>query len=207
MALGDPYITKAQLAAYLNIGDAVDDLLLDSARTAATEWVRDHTQRDFNKTTSATARQFASTSPARCQVDDFHTITDLVIKTDDGGTGTYAQTWAAADYVLEPYDGVVGAIAGVPFRTVVAVAGRTFPRGTTGRPNVQVTAQWGWTAIPESVVLATKIVAAYVFNLKDSPLGVASFGDSGIIRVRDVPQAAMLLKNYCHPARTGSLLA
>jgi hypothetical protein len=206
MALGDPYITSAQTKAYLGIpsSDTADDLLVDSARTAATEWVRDYTQRDFNKTTSATARQFRSCSPTRCDVYDFHTVTDLVVKTDDGGTGTYSQTWAAADYVLEPLDNVVGAISGVPYRTICAVAGRTFPTGS--RPGVQVTAQWGWNAIPESVVLATKIIAALLFNLKDSPLGVAQFGVDGLIRVRDVPQAAMLLRNYQHPGKTGPFL-
>jgi hypothetical protein len=69
-----------------------------------------------------------------------------------------------------------------------------------------VTAQWGWAAVPESVVLATKIVAAFLFNLKNSPLGVASFADNGLIRVRDVPQAAILLANYQRPDQTGPLV-
>jgi hypothetical protein len=208
MALGDPYITNAQLKTHLGISaaDTNDDTLLDSVRVAATEWVRDYTQRDFNKTTTATARQFRSSSPYRCAVYDFHTITDLVVKTDDGGTGTYSQTWSATDYVLEPFDNVIGSISGVPFQTVRAVAGRTFPTGTA-RPNVQVTAQWGWNAVPEAVTLATKIVAAYLFNLKDSPLGIASFGDAGIIRTRQGMEAAMLLREYCRPGRTGAFLA
>jgi hypothetical protein len=208
MALGDPYITKDQFKAYVDIplADTDDDLLIDSARLSATEWVNDHCQRQFNKTTVASARQFTAATNTRVHVDDFHTITDLVVKTDDGDTGTYSQTWDATDYVLEPYDGVVGSTTGYPFRTVVAVAGRTFPR--SARPRVQITAQWGWNAIPESVTLATKIVAAYVFNLKDSPLGVVSFGESGLIRDRGVAlQAEMLLRNYRQPARTGTNLA
>ena len=130
----------------------------------------------------------------------------LVIATDGGDTGTYSTTWTTADYVLEPFDGVDAGMTGFPYRTVRAVESLTFPTGGY-RARVQVTALWGWTAVPDSVTLATKIMAAYLFNLKDSPLGVASFGDAGLIRVRDVPQATMLLDPYAHPARTGPLVA
>jgi hypothetical protein len=66
---------------------------------------------------------------------------------------------------------------------------------------VQVTAQWGWAAVPDSVKQATKILAAEIFRLKDAPLGVAGFNDFGPVRVREVPQVSMLLKRYRHPSR------
>jgi hypothetical protein len=178
---------------------------MTSACVAATEWVNQHCQRQFNKTTTATARTFVARDSYTVEVDDFHTITDLAVKTDPATDGTYATTLASTDYVLEPLDGIEASMTGFPYRKVRAVGSTLF--ACSARPSVQVTAQWGWNAIPESVTLATKVVAAYLFNLKDSPLGVASFGESGLIRVRDVPQAAMLLANYCHPAATGPLVA
>jgi hypothetical protein len=206
MALGDAYVTNTALKTYLAIGDTDDDTLLTSACVAATEWVNQYTQRQFNKTTSATARVYVPRDYSVVEVDDFHTITDLAVKTDTVDDGTYATTWSSSDYVLEPFDGIEAGMTGFPYRKIRAVESKSF-LCRTGRPRVQVTAQWGWNAIPESVTLATKIVAAYLFNLKDSPLGVASFGESGLIRVRDVPQAAMLLQPYAHPVSTGPLVA
>lgn len=206
MALGDPYISTDALKTYLAIGDTDDDVLLASAAATASIWVNQYTQRQFNKSTVASARVYVPRDDRTVEVDDFHTTTDLAVKTDTANDGTYATTWTSGDYVLEPHDGIEAGMSGFPWRKIRAVESLSF-LCKTGRPRVQVTAQWGWTAIPEPVLLATKIVAAYVFNLKDSPLGVASFGDSGLIRVRDVPQAAALLAGYCNPAVTGPLVA
>ena len=205
MALGDPYVDAEELAAYLGIGDSYDSLLLDSACDAATESVNQHCQRQFQKVTVATARVYQPRDSYTVEVDDFYSTTGLVIATDGGDTGTYGTTWTTADYVLEPFDGIEAGMTGFPYRKIRAVESLTFPR--SARPRVQVTALWGWTAVPESVTLATKVIAAYLFNLKDSPLGVASFGDAGLIRVREVPQAAMLLTPYAHPVQTGPLVA
>ena len=206
MALGDPYIDASTLAAYLGVSDSYDTALMDSACTAGSEWVTKHCQRQFNKTTTATARTYVARTGLTVEVDDFHTLTDLVVKTDDTDSGTFGTTWSATDYTVRPFNGVEAGATGFPYRKIVAVESKSFP-SDTGRARVQVTAQWGWAAVPESVVLATKIVAAFLFNLKDSPIGVASFGESGLIRVRDVPQAVMLLEGYVHPGRTGPLVA
>ena len=41
----------------------------------------------------------------------------------------------------------------------------------------------GWTAVPTSVKQATVITASRIFKRLDSPLGVAGFGDMGVMRV------------------------
>jgi hypothetical protein len=206
MALGDPYIDEDDLAAYLGVTDSEDATLMTAACAAATEWVNQHCQRQFQKTTTSSDRTYVARDPWHLEVDDFHTTTGLVIATDESDDGTYGTTWTAADYVLKPFDGIEAGMTGFPYRKVVAVESEMFPC-RTGRPRVRVTAQWGWNAVPHSVTLASKVVAAFLFNLKDSPLGVASFADAGLIRVRDVPQAAMLLENYRHPAHSGPLVA
>lgn len=206
MAIGDTYIAAADLKAYLGIDDTTDDTLLTSACLAASQRVEQHCQRQFNKAAAATARAFEARSGRILEVDDFYSTDDLVIATDDGDTGTYSTTWDSDDFVLVPVDGVERGIPGFPFREVRAVNGKAWPC-STGRFRVQVTALWGWAEVPESVKLATKMVAALIFNMKNSPLGVASFADTGLIRVRDVPQAAMLLERYEHPGKTGVLAA
>lgn len=202
MALSDPYITADDLVAYLAVQGTTDDDLITAACASASGWVTRHCGRDFNQTTTATARVYAPTQLHRVHVDDFHTTTDLVVKVDDADTGTYGTTWTiTTDFVLEPFNGMENGRTGHPYRTVVAVGSRSFP-SLSGRARVQVTAQWGWAAIPDEVVQATTILAAEVYRLKDAPLGVAGFNDFGPLRVREVPQVAMLLEQFVHPRRS-----
>lgn len=205
MALGDSYINAEELSSYLGIGDTADETLAQAACDTATEWVNLYCQRQFQKVTVATTRVFRHEVGNSIDVNDFYSTTGLIIATDTADTGTYSTTWTTADYVLEPFDGIEAGMTGFPYRKIRAVKSLSFPCGP--RPRVQVTALWGWAAVPDSVTLATKVVAGYVFNLKDSPLGVATFGDAGLIRVRDVPQAAMLLKGYGYPSRSGPMVA
>lgn len=197
MALGDAYITNTDLKTYLGISDTGDDALLTAACVTATAWINNFCGRQFNKTTTASARHYRAAHGGLVHVHDFHTVTDLVVKTDTGDNGTYDTTWASGDYVLTPLDGIEAGVTGFPFRSIAAVEAKTFPCST--RPRVQVTAQWGWAAVPAAVTQAAQIVGAYVYNLKSSPMGVASFGDAGVIRVREIPQASMLLGPYQHP--------
>lgn len=210
MAFGDAYVDAAALKAYLGITDADDDALLTSACLSASVAVEQFCQRQFNKAASATpeARVFEARSGRRLEVDDFYTATGLIVATDDSDTGSYSTTWTlTTDYVLEPPGGIDLGVASFPFSRIRAVGGRTWPC-RSGRYRVQVTATYGWSAVPESVKEATKMIAARIYNTKNAPLGVASFTDSVIIRVReDVPQAAMLLKRYQNPSRTGVLVA
>lgn len=200
MALGDPYVDAAALRTYLGIGDSGDDALLLAAATAATQWVNRHTGRQFNKATAATSRVYRARTCNVIDVDDFWTTADLVVGFDLADSGTFT-TQSSTIWTLEPLNGIRDGETGWPYERFVSNGSATFPQWA-GRPGVQVTAQWGWAAVPDSVVQATKIVAAFIFNLKDSPLGVLQFTDGGIIRVRDVPQAAMLLERYRHGVKT-----
>lgn len=202
MALGDSYVDATALKAYLGIDDANDDSLLTVAGKVGSQWVNRHCGRQFNKTTTASARVYRAERTGVLAVDDFHTTTDLVVKTDTGDNGTYDTTWTTSDYVLEPFNGVRDGETGFPYEKILAVEGLLFP--TSGhRARVEVTAQWGWNAVPDAVTRAATIVAALVHNMKDSPLGVASFADAGLIRVRDVPAVVpMMLERYRHPRAT-----
>jgi hypothetical protein len=196
MPLGDPYASLPELKSYLKITDTADDDELDDALASATREVEDHCDRQFNKETSATARVYL---PEGCDwviVDDFHTTTDLVVKSDEDDDGTYETTWAATDYQLHPLNGVVRGRTGFPYWEVKPVgSGLLFP--TWGeRATVQVTAQWGWASVPAPVKQACLIIAAETFKLKDAPFGVAGFGEFGAVRVKDNPLAARKLMPY-----------
>lgn len=197
MALGDPYATATELKARLDITVTTYNLEIDDALAAASRDVEHYCHRQFNKTTSATARVFHPMSCRRADVDDFHTVTDLVIATDNGDDGTYETTWAAADYQLEPLNGIVDGESGWPYRSIVAAADRTFT-AYGRRPPLQVTAQWGWNAVPAPVKAATLILAAELLKLREAPFGVVGTGDFGVVRVQNNRKASALLNPYRH---------
>ncbi len=61
---------------------------------------------------------------------------------------------------------------------------------------LQVTARWGWTAIPTAIKVATIYLALETFKLKGAPFGVANFDQFGPIRVRDNPKVMGMLAPY-----------
>ncbi|WP_157251115.1 head-tail connector protein [Nonomuraea typhae] len=195
MALGDPYATLAQLKSYLQVSDAVDDGELTGALTSSSREIEKHCNRQFNKATSATARIYYPDSACLAYVDDFWTTSGLVVKTDDGDDGTFETTWATTDFQLEPLNAVVDGESGWAYWRIRAIYSRCFPI-TSRRAPLQVTAQWGWAAVPAPVQQACLILSAEVFKLRSAPFGVAGFGEYGAIRVRENPKVCALLKPY-----------
>jgi hypothetical protein len=197
MALGDDYATRAELAAAFRIGDADDDDQLDLAITAASQWVTQYCDRDFNQADSATARTFHAFSSGMVWVDDISTTTGLLVATDDGDDGTYETLWVSTDYQLEPLNGMVGGLTGWPYTHIRAVGESVYPTGVD-RPAVQITARWGWPAVPAAVKQATLILAARLYKRRDSAEGVLAGFDFGPVRVgtRLDPDVEMLLSPY-----------
>lgn len=195
MALGDSYATLPELKARLDITDTTDDDRMTAVLAAASREIELWCRRQFNDAGAATARVYQPRTSGRLTVDDFSTTTGLVIATDTGDDGTYETTWTAADYQLYPLNGVVSGQTGWPYWRLVAVGSQAFPT-CTRRPTVQVTARWGWTAVPTPVKEACLISAAEAFKLGDAPFGVAGFGEFGAVRVRMNSRAQSLLAPY-----------
>lgn len=207
MALGDAYASADELRTEFGIGDFDDDSVIESAVTAATAWVTSYCGRDFNDAETATARRFHA--PGHCQiveVDDFSTTSGLVVKTDPGGDGTFETTLTSSGYQAEPFNGIVSGMTGWPFTRIRFIDSYVYP-ASTHRPVLEVTAQWGWAAIPEPVKRATLIMAARLYKRRDSAEGVLSgFGDFGPVRVgtRIDPDVEALLSPYRkHPILVG----
>lgn len=184
MAIGDPYVSASELKGYLQFegGFTGRDADLEDAVRAASEQVDLCCDRQFNKATTATARIYEVTPGARIRVDDFWTTDGLIV---DGGSSI-----ALADLSLRPRNGIVSGRPGWPY---YEIRGPLSPGS-----EVTVTAKWGWNAVPDPVVSATKILAAQLFHLAQAPLGVAGFSQFGAqIRVRDFPpQVKRLLAPY-----------
>lgn len=176
-------LTDANLKTHLSIAGTQHDAVVSAAVNAANQAVVQWCGRDFDKVADGaeTARVFRPNTGCYAAVDDFWSTTNLVVKTDDGDDGTYETTWASTDYQLEPLNQRENGIT-VPYDTIVAVAGRSFPT-CNRRPSLQVTAAWGWTAVPGAVFEAALIKAARLFHRKDSPQGVAGMDQFGAVRI------------------------
>lgn len=193
MALGANYATLEQLKLRLEMTRGDDDNRLNAALAAASRGIEKFCGRQFNLADSASARVYRPTSHCLCMVDDFASLTTL--KTDDSDTGTFGTTWSTTDYELAPLNGVVDGEAGWPYWRIKAV-GYSKRFYCYQRATVQVTATWGWPAVPAPVTEACLIAAVELVKLKDTPFGVGGYGDFGIVRVRENPFTARMLAPY-----------
>lgn len=195
MALGDDYIQVADLKNRLGISDGDDDAVrLPGAVSAASRGIDKFCGRQFNDAGTTSARVYRATSDCLVKVDDFSTTTGLVVKIDADGDGAFETTLSTSDYECEPLNGIVDGEPGWPFWTIRAVRWQRFPM--LGRAGVQVTARWGWTAVPSPVVEACRVAAEELFKLRDTPFGIGGYGDFGIVRARDNPFVARMCGKY-----------
>ncbi len=177
MAITNGYCTLAQIKASAGITDTVDDTLLELAVEAASREIDGACERQFYQT--ATTRIYTPRDSYITDIDDLVSLTS--IKTSSGADGTFDTTWTSTDYQLEPLNGIAGGIA-TPANSIRAVGDYTFPI-SGGEATVQVVGTFGFSAVPTQITQATVILGSRIFKRNDSPLGVAGFGDIGVIRV------------------------
>ena len=194
MALGDAYASATTIKSYMRITDTTEDALITTAAGVASRTIEKICGRQFNKATSATARVFAPQYQNLAVIDDFHTTSGLIVAVDYGDDGTYDTTLTSADYTLEPINGVVDGELGWPFWRIRLV-NTVFP-SSSAHGSLQVTAQWGWTAVPDPITLSCVYLAEEAYKLKGAPFGVANTDQFGPIRVRNNPKIMSWLAPY-----------
>jgi len=189
------YATLSELKAYLGITDTAEDPQLQDSLITASRGIEHICGRRFWPDQAATARLFSPRDADVVNVDDFYTSTGLVVAVDDAGDGTYTRTLASTDYVLEPFNGVNDGEPGWPYYRLGATTG-TWPCSRSRRPTVQVTAKWGWAAVPGPIKQACVYLAEETFKMKGSPFGVAATDQFGPIRMRNNPKVMSMLAPY-----------
>lgn len=194
------YATLNELKGYLSIGtaDAVDNTELTTALNSAVDMIDGYCGRSFTAAGTATAdRVYAASSPCYVPIDDAVEVT--AVATSTLGDGTYDVEWDAADWQDEPLNGLLNGRAW-PVTTVRAVGSQRF--AVSDVATVQVTARFGWTAVPAAVKSATLIQSARLFKRAGSPLGIAGGPETGLMRVTqgvDVDVQRMLLPYRISP--------
>lgn len=200
------YVTVQQVADQLG-GQSLADRLqfVAAAVDAATRRIDGYCGRTFSADSVATPRIYWPVRTTEVWIDDAWSIT--AVKSDTTGDGTYAETWATTDYLTLPVNGVGhDGRTGWPTRKLRAVDTRTFRVGTA-IPSVQVTAKWGWTAVPEPVESACLQLAIMIYRSPDAPFGTAGIADLGLTRVRMPQTVKELLSDYVLGGSGGAWVA
>jgi len=175
------YITLAALKNYLKIDDSVEDTLLEQIIESASRSIDKIANRRFYLDASASARTYRPVGDIRVITDDIGSTTGLVVKTDPDDTGSYQTTLALnVDYIVEPTNALA---KGRPFNYLTIVGSNGFSLPVNYRPQVEITARWGWPTVPDDIEQATYILSADLYKRKDSIGGVLGLSELGAIRM------------------------
>jgi hypothetical protein len=196
MAITNGLCTREQAKSALNINDTAADELVDLAVGAASRSIENYVGYRFFVDTAVTVRQLVATDYLCVTVTEgISTTGGLVVKTDSAGDGTYETTLTLnTDFVLKPTNSLV-VYPARPYTEIRLLTG-SFPFPSNGQPGVEVTARFGWPAIPDDVTLACILLAKDLVKAKDAPFGVAGTSDFGVLRIRQNATVIALLQPY-----------
>lgn len=194
--LGGPYATLAQLKAQMGIADSntTQDATLTRRLLSASADINSWTHRQFGRTEVATPR-FFSGGQSGVDVHDFWTLDDFAITSYINGV-VGVSAWDVSSLSILPLDGIVNQVPGWPYNRIeTAHVSHPLYQASSYGWTVQVTAKWGWAAIPDNVVTSCLMLAVTDDKAKDAPFGVAGFGDYAV-RIRQNPMVEEKLKDY-----------
>ncbi|MFM9643138.1 phage gp6-like head-tail connector protein [Streptomyces turgidiscabies] len=195
--MANEYTTAATLKLALNTSDTTRDSLLTAAIAAASRGIDKHCGRRFFLDAAVSVRTYNPEirtvlyeTGELLIVDDIGSATGLVVETGDVG-GTYS---AITDYETWPENAIA---RGLPITGLLRYSGTWGHRGTS---RVQVTAKWGWPAVPDEITQATILQALRLYKRKDSPEGVLGSAEWGAVRVGRVdPDVMTLIERFTLP--------
>jgi hypothetical protein len=175
------YTNTSAVKAALGISDSSSDTIIDACVLVADEQINGHCDRDFTAAGSpATTRLFRPQDECTVWVDDIGSTTDLVVKVGDDN-GNYDITLTInSDFRLAPYNAATKSPSW-PYYKLESL-GYVFPYWHRN-PAIQVTARFGWPAVPDAVAKAALILAIDQFKLNSTAFGVAGQTDFGTLRV------------------------
>lgn len=188
------YATLAQFKDRFPVTDSGRDSVLARNLAAASRSIDLTTGRRFYLDPSPVARIINPRRSLTRDDDGWHLLTKDIGDLDGlavalGRTGAWTDITGQIE--AEPTD----ALEELKPITSLLRLGGSWPSG--GGQRVQVTARWGWPAVPDGVQEATLIQASRLFKRKDSPEGVLGSAEWGVVRLskRD-PDVYGLIENH-----------
>lgn len=176
MAWEPDYVTVDELADYVRVDDADDDVQLGLAISAASRAVDRATHRQFGLVAAPEERYYTAQYDRQCyrytvDIDDVVIVTGFAVDADLGDDGTY--TTSITSYDLKPANAIA---RDRPYTRILL---RPDVSLTTNTDAVRVTARFGWADVPDTVRQATLLQASRFFTRRDAPFGVAGSPDQG----------------------------
>ena len=157
------YATYDQFAAWADLVDIADQAAVNMVLDAAAAQIDGHCNRSFPVAGAAEARTFTAAADGRTVfVDDFQTA--------PAPTASVAGTAVDVEAVPAPAGRPASALTGA------------FGVGV----EVEVTASWGWAAVPDQVVLANLMLGLKLWERRKSPAGIQGSVEAGFIRVHGI---------------------
>jgi len=176
------------------------DVTIEAAINAASRQIDAHCGRRFWQDGTVVTREYFADDLSECQVDDISTTTGLIVKLDDADTGAFGTTLTiSTHFVLLPRN-AAREVPVWPYTAIRLVDGAyTFPRSSSGRAGLQVTAKFGWPAVPDDITRACVVQAVQLYKAPDAAFGAVQVGVDGFafrLGSRINPIAAALLDPY-----------
>jgi hypothetical protein len=195
------YASLDALRQELTITDATDDTRLEAAIGAASRQIDGWCGRRFWQDGTVVAREFYADDYRTVCTGDLSTVTGLIVKVDTGDDGQFATTLTIDTEFLVMPRNAAKEVPVWPFTEILLTDDTStwFVQSSSGRPNVQVTAKFGWPAVPPDVTQACLIQAKNLYKATSgtfSGFQIAS-GDGIVMRTPGMDGvAAMLLERY-----------
>lgn len=186
MTITNGYLTLEEARDYTGQPAGETDAQLEDTITAVSRLIDGYCQRHFWQTASGTARLFTAVDPYVLHFGPFNDLVSASAVTEDG---------TALTYRLEPRN--VSGPEARPYTSLRVTSGFMRMSVPDDLHEITVTGVWGWPAVPAAVKQAARLQVARVLKRTDSPLGVAGFGEFGVVRVTQLdPDVKSLLAPY-----------
>jgi hypothetical protein len=161
MAITDAYATAAAYKTRIGKTDSTLDVQILEDLTSISRYIESRVGRFFTLDASAVNRVYIKprlSDPTILHIDDLVVITSITIDTDNDGSFADETALVSADYELLPRNAGLGPEV-KPFTEILATAvgaQQTWPSGL----RIEVSATFGWPAIPQTIINACIDVAA-----------------------------------------------
>jgi len=173
-----PYATVDQMKSWRGVTDSADDVRFSLAIEAASRAIDQRCGRQFGLVDAAEARDFSAWRDRDvgwfASIDDLMTTAGWALELDTNGDGAY-ESVATSDLQLWPHN---AASELEPWREVRWRAGAgDLPSSHSG--GVRITAQWGWSSVPDAITQATILQTSRLLSRPQAPFGIAGSPDAG----------------------------
>lgn len=186
----------------LNIdsSDSNSDDFLEAIIEAVSRLIDNKCHRVFYADSDDVVRYFTARTSTDLFVNDIASpSSDVTVEIDTNGDGTYDNTLASTDFILEPYN---AELDGEPYQKITISDNGQFLFPAKVKKGVKVTAKWGWQSVPTPIQKGCLLQSERVFKRYSTPLGSESMTALGKMTLSIPsldPDVEFLISRYIKP--------